>query len=211
MEVGLHGFVGVEADLVVEAWGAIVCRGGSFVACPSPLKQQVVGVDLLDPKLGKASPEVCILLAVVLRTRVALLLSLLVNLQSLHVEDLDGPVETQLAVLQPHRSARAALRRPAVLHHLLEAVGEEDGVWVDLHDPVVPPGFRVRYDALPVTAEDRRVQCRVELTAYLRLETAVHDVAVGWLIPVLQQHLLTAVDSPVVASENANAVTVLDL
>mmetsp|Transcript_36310 Transcript_36310/g.113114 ORF Transcript_36310/g.113114 Transcript_36310/m.113114 type:complete len:616 (-) Transcript_36310:48-1895(-) len=211
MEVTLHRLEWMEGDLTVEARRHVAAGRRPLVAGPLRLQQQVESVNLGNFELLHAVSHEDILLAMLLGDLVASAMAdgaILVGTEGLLREDLDRPMQAQLAIVQPHRRARLAVRLVLVLQHLLQAVGEEDGVRVDLDGPVVRPHPAIIDDPLPEPAEDRGVQSGLELAANLRLQCAVHDVRVHVLIwgrAVLQLHRFVAEHGPCVALEDAAA------
>mmetsp|Transcript_103998 Transcript_103998/g.289765 ORF Transcript_103998/g.289765 Transcript_103998/m.289765 type:complete len:442 (+) Transcript_103998:227-1552(+) len=204
MPPALHGLEGVEARLLGEARGPQLDGGGALVAGPLGLQQQVEGVHAANVDLAEAARQEDVLLPVFLRDAAAVVPCVVVDAQGVAVEDLDRPVQAELAVVQDHGVVHHASGLPA-LQHGLEAVGEEDGVRVDLHDPVVPPGPGVFDEPVPVAAEDWRVQSRVVLAPDMSCQRPVHDVTLDVLLPlgaVLQHHAPVAVDGPLVAGED---------
>mmetsp|Transcript_92780 Transcript_92780/g.276782 ORF Transcript_92780/g.276782 Transcript_92780/m.276782 type:complete len:455 (-) Transcript_92780:357-1721(-) len=209
LEVGLHALERVEAHLLVVAGRQVILAGGPLVAGPIGLEEQVEGIHLGHAQRLEALTHVDVLLAVLLCNRATRLIGpIRVGAQGLRVEDLDRPVQAQLAVVQPHRPLCGAVGLVQALQHLRQTVGEEDGVWIHLDDPVVVPDLPVSDQLLPEAHEDRGVQRCVELTAHLRLEGALHDVVVEVLIfggSVLEFDPFAAVHGPTGAVEDATA------
>mmetsp|Transcript_118664 Transcript_118664/g.347607 ORF Transcript_118664/g.347607 Transcript_118664/m.347607 type:complete len:206 (+) Transcript_118664:100-717(+) len=169
-EVVLHSLERVEAHLPVVAGRHLTDGRGPLVAGPVGLQEQVESINLWHIERLKAIPQEDVLLAVLLRDLVAAVWVVRVDAQGLGIEDLDGPVQAQLTVVQPHRMVRLPLRAVGVLQHLRQAIREEHAVWIDLDGPVVLESAAVLDQAHPVSLENRGVEGRVELAANLRLQ-----------------------------------------
>mmetsp|Transcript_7616 Transcript_7616/g.21091 ORF Transcript_7616/g.21091 Transcript_7616/m.21091 type:complete len:217 (-) Transcript_7616:393-1043(-) len=119
-------------------------------------------------------------------------------------EDLEWPMEAHLAVVQVH----ACICLAVDLQDALEAMRKEDGVWIDLHCPIIVTENAVADDFLPNPHEDVSVQCRPKLAPPLALEAAVND---GGLHTIRDLERDIAVDRIRIASKEVCARLVLPL
>mmetsp|Transcript_99317 Transcript_99317/g.309477 ORF Transcript_99317/g.309477 Transcript_99317/m.309477 type:complete len:230 (-) Transcript_99317:943-1632(-) len=209
--LAFHRLEGVEGNLPGEARVAPVPGVRALVARVEVLKEQVVDVHLGDVQQCPTPPEVEVLLLVLVRLPVlALLRALLVDLEGLLRQHLDGTVHAPVAVVEVDRGLRVA-RVPPVPQDLVKPGREEDGVRVDLHRPLVLPSAGVLHDLRPEPDEDVRVEGRVPLAAELHLEAALNDVRLERLLAAVQDDALVAVDRVLVALEYAHLLGVLVL
>mmetsp|Transcript_7534 Transcript_7534/g.19090 ORF Transcript_7534/g.19090 Transcript_7534/m.19090 type:complete len:240 (-) Transcript_7534:1623-2342(-) len=209
MQEALDRLEGVEGHLRREARRAVgVPIRRPLLACQCSLQEDVVGIHLQHSELLEAIPEEPILLAVLCRLPLlALLVPGLVGLQSLAGQHLDGPVHPAVAVVQEHPLLRLRLCQRALSgpQKSSEAQRDENGVGVELDDPICLQGCFVVDDLVPELQEDRRVQDRVELTTHHAGEGAIDDVSLQGLLLGLgvQAEGLVAVDRPGIAPEQA--------
>mmetsp|Transcript_55674 Transcript_55674/g.143449 ORF Transcript_55674/g.143449 Transcript_55674/m.143449 type:complete len:314 (+) Transcript_55674:502-1443(+) len=124
------------------------------------------------------------------------------RLDRLAGEDLDGAMETELAVDHVHA------QRPLLVfaHHAAQAPGDEDRVGVDLDRPVVSEEDSVLDNLTPDGHEDVRVhRCPVDAAEWA-LEGNVHQ---GRAQRRRQLHDLVGVDGVAIAAEDASLYAML--
>mmetsp|Transcript_115828 Transcript_115828/g.328257 ORF Transcript_115828/g.328257 Transcript_115828/m.328257 type:complete len:260 (+) Transcript_115828:220-999(+) len=132
----------------------------------------------------------------------ALLLAGVVHLHGLAGEDLERPVEPELAVVQVH-PVRLLVERP---DDPPQAIREENGVRVGLHSPVAEPEPSFALHLVPHRHEDLRVQGRLELPPVGALKVALDDRGND---PGGDLDGLAAVDPVLLAPEDAHLPRVL--
>mmetsp|Transcript_123391 Transcript_123391/g.308277 ORF Transcript_123391/g.308277 Transcript_123391/m.308277 type:complete len:615 (+) Transcript_123391:181-2025(+) len=192
MHHALDVLEGMERNLRREARRPVrLPAGGLLLASILTLHKDVEGVHLFDAKHLEARAEVPVLLAVLAGGAVgALLPAVEVVAHRPLGEDLNGPVHSQEAIVDVHATCRLLLPEGALLarDHLPEAARQEEGVRIDLDDPIVLPSPRVLHHALPEAFEDDRVHRGVELAAPGSLQAAIDEDRIEFLVVAVAIH-----------------------
>jgi len=91
--------------------------------------------------------------------------------------------------------------------HLFQPVWEKHGVWICLHNPVIPPTFWVFLEAVPEATENWCVEGRMSFSSKFALQRTVHNIAVQCFFVLLAEaDCFVAVDGPLSACKDADLV-----
>mmetsp|Transcript_60730 Transcript_60730/g.170150 ORF Transcript_60730/g.170150 Transcript_60730/m.170150 type:complete len:498 (-) Transcript_60730:140-1633(-) len=208
VHVALHALEGVEGHLWRETRRPVRIDGGrALLARVGALEEDVVGVDLPDAEVLEAASEVPILLPVLRRLPdLALAVALGVGPERRLRDHFDGAVHADVAVVDEEAllGGLAAQQALPAQEQRLQADRDEDGVGVELDDPVRSLRLLIGDDLVPEPHEDPRVEHRVELPAGLPRHAAVDKLGAhhGQLPPLGEEHGLVAVDGEVVARKH---------
>mmetsp|Transcript_81870 Transcript_81870/g.171266 ORF Transcript_81870/g.171266 Transcript_81870/m.171266 type:complete len:513 (+) Transcript_81870:97-1635(+) len=206
--VGLHGLERMVAHDVV-ALAAPVPGIALAVALAHEVRVEGAGLDIQDLAEALINEHVLSPLAEVLFGHALLwcgavpasLVVLFQGVDSPAAENLDRAVHAVLAVVDV-----AGIL--VLVQQGAQPVGEEDGVGVDLHNPIVLLVVGDVDDLLPHCDEDPRVEGGHGVTTIAALEGAVDDVGGHAICDV---NGLVAEDGALVAAEDAGFVLVLPL
>mmetsp|Transcript_64660 Transcript_64660/g.187380 ORF Transcript_64660/g.187380 Transcript_64660/m.187380 type:complete len:341 (+) Transcript_64660:182-1204(+) len=216
VHVAVNGFERMEGDLGGKArWPVWVPGRRALVTRIATLEEEVVGVHPVDAELCEAVPEEPVLLPAFRGLALlALRVPMIEGLERPHGEDLDWPMHSQAAVVQPESLFRLFFGERSVLgqEQCLQPHRNEHRVWIELHDPIAFIGMLVVEDLPPEPQEDSSVQHRVEFSAEHPGQTPVDEARLDDRVLPLRGKLdgPVAVDCELVAREKAQlAVRVL--